>query len=53
MGSRCLTAKTSFSEQTFRPQGYKTFLMFNSVEHEIFNAHKYKKNKEIRGGGGG
>ena len=22
-----------------RPQGYKTFFMFNSAEHEIFNAH--------------
>ena len=25
------------------PQGYKTFSMLNSVEHEILNAHKYKK----------
>ena len=23
------------------PRGYKTFFMFNSVEHEIFPAHKY------------
>ena len=29
-------------------QGYKTFFMLNSVEHEILNAHKYKKNQEIR-----
>ena len=25
-----------------RPRGYKTFFMFNSDEHEILNAHKYK-----------
>ena len=30
-----------------RPRGYKTFLMLNSVEHEILNAHKYKKYQEI------
>ena len=23
-----------------RPQGYKTFFMLNSAEHEILNAHK-------------
>ena len=23
-----------------RPRGYKTFFMFNSIEHEIFPAHK-------------
>ena len=23
-------------------RGYKTFLMLNSAEHEILNAHKYK-----------
>ena len=25
-----------------RPQGYKTFFMLTSVEHEILNGHKYK-----------
>ena len=25
------------------PRGYKTFYTFISVEHEILNAHKYKK----------
>ena len=25
-----------------RSQGYKTFFMLNSVEHEILNAHKYE-----------
>ena len=30
-----------------RPQGYKTFFVFNSVEHEILTAHK-SINKEIR-----
>ena len=25
-----------------RPRGYKTFVMLNSVEHEILNVHKYK-----------
>ena len=24
-------------------RGYETFFMLNSVEHEILNAHKYKK----------
>ena len=23
-----------------RPQGYKTFIMLNSAEHEIYTAHK-------------
>ena len=30
------------------PRGYKAFFMLNSVEHEILNAHKYKKYQEIR-----
>ena len=30
-----------------RPQGYKTFSMLNSVEHEILNAHKYKNIKNF------
>ena len=25
-----------------RPQGYKTFFMLNSAEHEIFSANKYE-----------
>ena len=29
------------------PRGYKTFFMLNSVEHEILNAHTYKKYQEI------
>ena len=35
-----------------RARGDKTFLMLNSVEHEIINAHKYKsikKNKHFSG----
>ena len=28
----------------FSARGYKTFFMLNSVEYEILNAHKYKKN---------
>ena len=31
-----------------RPQGYKTFFMLNSIEHEILNAHMYKKYQEIQ-----
>ena len=27
------------------PEVIKLFLMFNSVEHEILNAHKYRKKK--------
>ena len=30
-----------------RPRGYKTFFVLNSVEHEILNAHKYKKIKKF------
>ena len=29
-------------------RGYKTCFMLNSVEHEILNAHKYKKYQEIQ-----
>ena len=29
------------------PQDYKPFFMLNSAEHEILNAHKNKKYKEI------
>ena len=35
-----------FKFQTW-PQGYKTFFMLNSVEHEILNAHKYKSIKKF------
>ena len=35
------------SQKTW-PQGYKTFCMLNSVEHEILPAHRYKKYQEIR-----
>ena len=28
-------------------QGYKTFFMLSSVEHEILNAHKYKNIKKF------
>ena len=30
------------------PRGYKTFFLLNSVEHEILNAHKYKKYQDIK-----
>ena len=30
-----------------RSRGYKTFFMLNSIEHEILNAHKYKKVKKF------
>ena len=30
------------------PRDYKTFFMFNLVEHEILNAHKFKKYQESR-----
>ena len=29
------------------PQGYKTFSMLNSVEHEILNVRKYKNIKKL------
>ena len=28
-------------------QGYKTFFVLNSIEHEILNAHKYKNIKKF------
>ena len=30
------------------PRGYKTFSRLNSVEHEILNAHKYKKYQVVQ-----
>ena len=30
------------------PQGYKKFLMLNSAEHEILNAHKYVNIKKMQ-----
>ena len=41
--------KESNDEQvcSYRPRGYKTFFVLNSVEHEILNAHKYKNIKKI------
>ena len=30
-----------------RPRGYKTFLMLNSIEHEILKARKYKNIKKF------
>ena len=30
-----------------RPRDYKTFFVLNSVEHEIFDAHKYKNIKKF------
>ena len=29
------------SPEVIWPRGYKTFVMLNSIEHEILNAHKY------------
>ena len=39
---------TAFVLFKTRPRGYKTFFMLNSSEHEILNAHKYKKYQEIQ-----
>ena len=33
-------------ETQILPQGYKTFFVLSSVEHEILNAHKYKNIKK-------
>ena len=30
----------SHHNHTYWPQGYKTYLMLNSIEHEIYPAHK-------------
>ena len=30
------------------PRGYKTFSILSSTEHEILNAHKYKKYQGIQ-----
>ena len=37
---KCKTQK-EHKCKCIRPGGYKTFLMLNSAEHEIFPAHKY------------
>ena len=39
LGGKCLK---------IRPEVIKPFFMLNSVDHEILNAHKYKKYQEIR-----
>ena len=41
-------ASFSRRESVIWLRGYKTFFMLNLVEHEILNAHKYKKYQEIR-----
>ena len=42
--NHCLLIKNNLEGYLeIRPQGYKTFFMLNLVEHEILNAHKYKK----------
>ena len=33
----------SVSQRCFEQSGYKTFFLLNSIEHEILNAHMYKK----------
>ena len=44
-----LTGKNLLPEgrNSFRPRGYKTFYMLNSVEHEILNALKLKSIKKF------
>ena len=42
----CLITLNNLVEQTWA-QGYKTFFILNSVEHEILNAHKYKNIKKF------
>ena len=36
-------ASKAKSHSKTRPRGYKTLFMLSLVEHEILNAHKYKK----------
>ena len=48
IGDDAFPLRTSWLMKPFRPRGYKTFFMLNSVEHEILNAHKYKNIKKIR-----
>ena len=38
-GSLLFIEKGMFHKQ-IRPQGYKTFFMLNTAEHEIYSAHK-------------
>ena len=45
---RTKTGQQNQTNTETRTRGYKTFFMLNSVEHEILNAHKYKKNQEIQ-----
>ena len=37
----------NYPENLTWPQGYKTFFVLNSIEHEILNAHKYKNIKKL------
>ena len=47
-GFLCIhTLDARMSSAETRPRGYKTFFMLNSVEHEILNAHKYKRIKKF------
>ena len=48
-----LSADISFSnsldtDQAVRPQGYETFFMLNSTEHEISTAHKKLKYRQMK-----
>ena len=47
IGDDAFLLRTSWLMKPFRPRGYKTFFMLNSVEHEILNAHKYKNIKKF------
>ena len=37
-----MTDEPAYRCSIIRARGYKTFLLFNSAEHEILNAHKHK-----------
>ena len=42
-----INSQLTMSQSQTWPQGYKTFFILNSVEHEILNAHKYKDIKKF------
>ena len=43
-----LRMRSLFISGSIWSRGYKTFFMPNSTEHEILNAHKYKKYQEVQ-----
>ena len=48
VGDGWWTGAHRFRLQDIWSRGYKILFVLNSIEHDILNAHKYKKYQEIR-----